>query len=87
MSFNACSFKQEYKKKPLLRITATQSVPTFVQEILGERVHEEETVVFDALYSGNPVPGENDSDRYTMFIAVYSNTVYSVCKWVSIQIW
>lgn len=36
---------------------ATQAVPTFVKEILGERVHEEETVTFEALYSGNPTPG------------------------------
>lgn len=44
-------------KSPIIFLTASHSVPTFVKEILGERVHEEETVVFEALYSGNPVPG------------------------------
>lgn len=32
-------------------------MPTFVKEILGERVHEEEAVTFEAVYSGNPMPG------------------------------
>lgn len=38
-------------------IAATQAVPTFVQDIQGERVDVEETVTFEALYSGNPTPG------------------------------
>ncbi|GBO99815.1 Titin, partial [Eumeta japonica] len=37
-------------------LRSTQAIPTFVKEIMGERVHEEETVVFEAIYSGNPVP-------------------------------
>lgn len=41
----------------LIYFIATQSVPTFVKEILGERVDEEETVTFEAVYSGNPTPG------------------------------
>lgn len=41
----------------MIYVLATQSVPTFVKEILGERVDEEETVTFEAIYSGNPTPG------------------------------
>ncbi|XP_026742306.1 titin-like isoform X13 [Trichoplusia ni] len=37
-------------------LKATQSVPTFVKDILGERVDEEEAVTFEAVYSGNPTP-------------------------------
>ncbi|XP_045510204.1 titin-like [Colias croceus] len=37
-------------------LQATQSVPTFVQNILSERVQEGETVTFDAIFSGNPQP-------------------------------
>ena len=38
-------------------IIASQSVPTFVQHIIGERIQEEETVTFEATFKGNPAPG------------------------------
>lgn len=41
------------------QFTASKSVPTFVQHILAERVREEETVTFEAIYKGNPTPGRN----------------------------
>lgn len=54
-------------------ISATQSVPTFVKDIVGERVHEEETVVFEALYSGNPAPGE--TYYFTIKQQIFSNGI------------
>lgn len=38
---------------------ASPSVPTFVQHIIGERVQEEETVTFEAVYKGIPAPGNS----------------------------
>uniref|UniRef100_A0A0A9YTN9 Titin n=3 Tax=Lygus hesperus TaxID=30085 RepID=A0A0A9YTN9_LYGHE len=38
------------------KIKATQAEPTFVKEITDSHVKTEETVVFDALYAGNPQP-------------------------------
>lgn len=38
--------------------TAAQSVPTFVQEIKDVRTTEQETVVFECLFSGTPTPGK-----------------------------
>lgn len=39
---------------------ATQCVPTFVREIKDVRAEEEETVTFECMYSGMPVPGKDD---------------------------
>lgn len=39
---------------------ATQCVPTFVREIKDVRAKEEETVTFECMYSGMPVPGKDD---------------------------
>jgi len=38
--------------------TATQCVPTFVQEIVDLRAVELETVTFECQYSGTPTPGK-----------------------------
>lgn len=37
--------------------TAFQSVPSFLQELKDERAVENETVVFECQFSGNPTPG------------------------------
>lgn len=39
-------------------ISASQAVPTFVKDIIGERVQEEEAVTYEAIYSGTPTPGK-----------------------------
>lgn len=38
--------------------TATQCVPTFVQEIVDRRAVELETVTFECQFSGTPTPGK-----------------------------
>jgi len=38
--------------------TATQCVPTFVQEIVDLRAVELETVTFECQFSGTPTPGK-----------------------------
>lgn len=42
-------------------ISASQAVPTFVQEIVDSRVNYEEAVVFECQYSGTPQPGNDYS--------------------------
>lgn len=78
----ACQLNRHYEDWILimLRISATQSVPTFVKYILGERVHEEESVMFEALYSGNPVPGEIDNDQYTNNV-LKCNVIDFICTY------
>lgn len=36
---------------------AFQSLPSFVQELKDERAIENETIVFECQFSGNPLPG------------------------------
>lgn len=38
-------------------VTAFQSLPSFVNELKDERAVENETIVFDCQFSGNPTPG------------------------------
>jgi hypothetical protein len=38
-------------------VSAFQSVPRFVQELKDERAVENQTVVFECQFSGNPTPG------------------------------
>lgn len=40
-------------------VTAFQSLPSFVNELKDERAVENETIVFDCQFSGNPTPGSN----------------------------
>lgn len=38
---------------------AFQSLPSFVQELKDERAIENETIVFECQFSGNPLPGQD----------------------------
>jgi len=40
-----------------ITVAAFQSVPSFVQELKDERAIENETIVFECQFSGNPTPG------------------------------
>jgi len=40
-----------------LIITPFQSQPSFVQELKDERAIENETIVFECQFAGNPTPG------------------------------
>jgi hypothetical protein len=48
----------KYSLKYCIYFTATQCVPTFVQEIVDVRAVELETVKFDCQFSGTPKPGK-----------------------------
>jgi hypothetical protein len=51
--------------------TATQCVPTFVQEIVDLRAVELETVTFECQFSGTPTPG-NFYISLNLFIIIFT---------------
>lgn len=54
-------------------ITAFQSLPNFVQELKDERAIENETVVFECQFSGNPTPG-----YYLNPLTVVNSQIYKI---------
>ncbi|XP_045531935.1 titin isoform X5 [Pieris brassicae] len=66
-------------------LKATQAVPSFVRNLISERVLEGETVTFEAVYSGNPKPEiiwykDNKVIKSNNYFQIETKDNITVCK-------